>query len=288
MKNLLIIAAIVLSYNIAATQNEPFDNAVKQKMISYIGNGNSASTHYLKPIILKIKNLLNISKTIKIENGQTFIAGDTSYQNLVVTKEMIVTIPANGNKTVELFAMCIEHSDRAPMDNVIYKDGKMAGPSLKGLTMIIEKKGYHDQTGQEAVWCIANNEPVENIAGFNNEEVLELQKYVCSVTGQKMPPPPAPDDYLHNYNYTKFKRTIGGYFEFEFSEKSNVKVAMFNDRGIVVRELYNQINVTPGFHKIKFEFDGSAFEYGKYSIKMIVNGEVFYDKKMEIKEPERE
>ncbi len=285
MKNIFILAAIILSYNIAASQEEPFNKAVKEKIISYVANGNSKSTHFLKPLILKLQNLLNTSKTVKIENGQTFIAGDSAYQNLVVTKEMIVTIPANSVKTVELYAMCIEHHDSAPTDNVIYKEGKMAGPSLKGLTIIIEKKRYFDQIAQEAVWCIVNDNPIEDIAGFNNEEVLELQKYVCSVTGKKIPPPPAPDDYLHNYNYTNFKRTIGGYFEFDFGKKSNVKVAMFNNRGIIIRELYNQTNITPGFHKIKFEFDGSAFEYGNYIIKMIIDGNVYYEKDIELKEP---
>lgn len=285
MKSILILAAIILAYNIAIAQEEPFDKAVKQKMISFVANGNSKSTHFLKPLILKLQNLLTTTKTVKIENGQTFIAGDSAYQNLVVTKELIVSIPPNGNKTVELYAMCIENHDSAPVDNVIYKEGKMAGPSLRGLTMIIEKKGYFDQTAQEAVWCIVNNNDIEDIAGFNNEEVLELQKYVCSVTGKKIPPPPAPDDYLHNYNYKNFKRTIGGYFEFDFTKKSNVKVAMFNIRGIVIRELYNQTNVAPGYHKIKFEFDGSAFEYGNYIIKMIIDGDVFYEKEIELKEP---
>lgn len=285
MKNILILTAIILSYNIAKSQEEPFNAAVKQKMISFVASGNSKSTHFLKPLILKLQNLLNTSKTVKIENGQTFIASDSAYQNLVVTKEMIVTIPANGNKTVELYAMCIEHHDNAPIDNVIYKEGNMAGPSLKGLTMIIEKNNYFDQIAQEAVWCIVNDNPIEDIAGFNNEEVLELQKYVCSVTGKKIPPPPAADDYIHNYNIKTFKRTIGGYFEFDFSKKSNVKVAMFNNRGIVIRELYNQTNVAPGFHKIKFEFDGSAFEYGNYKIKMIIDGNIYYERNIELKEP---
>jgi hypothetical protein len=285
MKNILILTAIILSYNIAKSQEEPFNAAVKQKMISFVASGNSKSTHFLKPLILKLQNLLNTSKTVKIENGQTFIASDSAYQNLVVTKEMIVTIPANGNKTVELYAMCIEHYDNAPVDNVIYKEGKMAGPSLKGLTMIIEKNNYFDQIAQEAVWCIVNDNPIEDIAGFNNEEVLELQKYVCSVTGKKIPPPPAADDYIHNYNIKTFKRTIGGYFEFDFNKKSNVKVAMFNNRGIVIRELYNQTNVAPGFHKIKFEFDGSAFEYGNYKIKMIIDGNIYYERNIELKEP---
>jgi hypothetical protein len=288
MKKLFVLAAIILSYNIAVSQEEPFNAAVKQKMISYIATGNSKSTHFLKPLVLKLTNLLNTPKTIKIDNGQIFVAGDSAYQNLVVTNELIVTIPPKGNKSVELYAMCIEKHDSAPVDNVIYREGKMAGPSLKGLTMIIQKKKYFDQIGQEAVWCIENNSPVENIAGFNKDEVLELQKYVCSVTGKKMPPPPAPDDYLHNYNYSNFKRTIGGFFEFDFNKKSDVKVAMFNSRGIVMRELYNQTNVSPGNHKIKFEFDGSAFENGTYTIKLIVDGEVFYKKELELKEPHRD
>jgi hypothetical protein len=269
--------AFAASFSAMADQDPvPLDKAIKSGLVKIQASGNSESTHYLKPMILEFYNPKNTSVEINVEPGWIFIAGDTSYQNLIVTDEIFVQINPNGKKKVEIWAMCIEDDDRAPSTDVVYKMDKLAEPNLLGLVQMIAKNNWHNSEAQHAVWAMACNSPVEDIAGYNTAMVQELQKYVCTKKGIELPPPPAEDDYEHNYDYARsnFKREIGGWFEFDFPKKSEVHVAMFDANGILVRELYNNKEVAPGFHKIEFAFDATVYNDDKYYIKMIVNGEV--------------
>jgi hypothetical protein len=286
MKNMLLITALLLTSTFSRATTEVIDlkEALQQKMVSCTFRGNGASTHYLKPFKLKIKNLKNKDIIVRIPNGFTFMAEDSSYQNLIITEERRLALTPLTTKAYDLYAMCIEEHDRAPDDSVKYKPWKMANKVLAGLTKLIQEKKLYNCTAQQAVWVLACNAPIEDVAGNPDEGSAELLKYIFDATGKKLPPPPVYNDdpdKPESYHQTKYSLEISGFFEFDFPETSAVHVAMFDANGMVVHELYKNNKVPKGYHKIDFTFDATVDTADLYYIKMIANGEVMMSKKLQ-------
>lgn len=262
-------------------------DAIKSKQVECTITGNSNSTHYVKPLTIKIKNLKN-AFTLNIDNGQIFIADDSSYQNVVVTNGFLASFKAGEQKEFHVYAMCIEHSDRAPGDIAKYKMGSMSDVKLKKMTMFIEEKKYFNQTAQQAVWAVVGNTQVSEISGYAEDGWEDIVKFTATLLGQPIPPKPSDNDYKRNYNVAPTKRVMKGNFEFDFPSASNVTIGMFNKDGIIVRELYNNPAHPKGTQKLHFEFDAGEYNDKIYYIKVIVDGEVFIEKKIETLNPRLE
>lgn len=281
MKTLTLFLMLTSISAIADDVISAFD-AVKKGLISVSFKGNSNSTHYTTPLSGTFTNLKNKEITIKIENGRTFIAKDSSYQNLVITEERLLVLKAEQKKTLIFHAMCIESSDRSPNDNVLYALGPMANEKLCKMTQFIGQNKYFNSSGQHAVWVFACNKPLEDIVGMDETGTDNIIKKAAEISGKPVPKKPAADDYIHNLRSTNMKRTIEGFVEYEFSTTENVSIAMFDKNNIVVRELYHNSAEKPGPHKQKFQFDGTVYKDKFYYIRLIVDDKVFYERKFEL------
>jgi hypothetical protein len=201
---------------------------LKQAMVKgYIQcsfQNNKGYTHYSQCLLAEIKNTSSRVLSIKIDNGMQVCPDDSIYQNLIVTENLFVTINPQQSITVPIYAMCTEPHDRAPGNiSINYKLAKDASGVMKAVTEFIMQNKYHNSEGQEAVWCVAANEDLDAISGYDTIAVAKLQGLISKLTGKKIPPPPAPDDYKRNYYahaYTP-KITLGGNFQYNFAKARN-------------------------------------------------------------------
>ena len=69
---------------------------------------------------------------------------------------------------------------------------------------------------------------------------------------------------------------------FSYSWKASVSVGLFNQRNVLVRELYNDPAVTPGEHKVSYAFDNSVYTDSVYYARLISDGEVKINRKIEL------
>lgn len=263
--------------------NEIYDlkDATEQAIISTAISGNDESPHYTKPLLLTLKNLKSKSVTIKVSNGQQFLSKDPDTQDIIVNKEEMITLNAHETKTLPLYGMCTQQNNGGPGISSEYTLGTVADGNLVALTKEIEKRKAFNTLGQYAVWSITENNHLNSISGFDEEEALYLKTFVA---GLKNIPVPEydPDDYLTNYtNNHLVKRSAKGNFRFKFSEESAVTIAMFDENDIVVRELYNNPKVASGTHDLNFEFDVSVYQNKAYYVRMIVDGDIKINMKME-------
>ena len=250
-------------------------NAGDQRFIKFTVKGNGKSPHYIRPLTLSLTNLKNEAINIHVSNGLQFIAKDSAYQNFIVTREEIIALKPGEQKDVDLFAMCTEATDHAPDQNAFYTVKKDMDQKLKQVAALIEKYKSFETTGQSAIWAISNNYPIENISGFDTAQASRLQKLVSRLTGRPMPPPPGKDDYKRNYYCSHvFIDKIGGKFEYKLSREMEIRIAMFDKNGMIVRELYSNSTEQPGYHQFNFEFDASVYHDKYYFIKLLVDGNV--------------
>jgi hypothetical protein len=256
-------------------------SVLENKLITLQVTGNENSTHYTKPILAKITNTSQYPLRFFIANGQIFRAEDSTVQDIVIVKEELIALKANETKELPLYGMCIELSNSGNNSETLFYTDGIADEKLLKLTQEIEKSKNFNTLGQYAVWTLTDEYGLNSISGFDMEEASRLKTFVAGILDVPVPKYD-PNDYTTNYyNDGLIKRAAKSRFKFTFSEDSAVTIAMFDENNIIVRELYNNSNVKAGYHELEFKFDVEVYQNQAYYIRMIVDGEIEIDMKME-------
>jgi hypothetical protein len=277
---LVILATVPFTYSFRMkpeAESVTLQQAIASKYIEVNFENNRGTTHYNKCLLAHISNKTAKVLTIQVDNGTQVTPDDSTYQNLIVTQNVFVTVNPNGTQDITINAMCTEPSDRAPYNDVMhYKMAKNADGVMKAVVDLIDKKNYFNGEGQQAVWCVAADRSLDAIAGYDTTAVKNLQQLISKLTGKKIPPPPKYDDYVHNYYAPPAvkKITIGGEFEYKFVKPKNILIGMFDKNNVLVRELYKKDGESAGVHKQKYEFDASVYTDKSYYIRLVVDGKV--------------
>ncbi len=282
MQKSAIILLLLFGCSISFGTPVKLGDALQSKKININVHGNSASTHYLEPLVAELTNAGNEAMTIAIESGDMFIPDDAAKQNIVVTGNQMLTLQPNEKKSVKIKGMCTESSDGCGSDETTYKFQAAGNANLKKLATFIDSKKYQTSTAQYAVWSLMNNDDLNSIYGADSTEENDLKKFMASLTGKTFAIKNK-TDYRTNY-YAPPVESVGGNFEYNFNKAKDVQIAMFDKNGILVRELFNQKKVAAGDHKFHFEFDSGVYTDDVYYFKLIVDNEVMVDQNWDIKE----
>ncbi|MBV1924499.1 MAG: hypothetical protein KUG68_10785 [Flavobacteriaceae bacterium] len=283
MKKFIIcfIALISISASQPTIITYDLKTAIEKKLVSCSFFGNDESTHYYQPVKIDITNLTNKNISIRIPNGQKFIADSTKVQDLIITQEELIALTPKKKELKPLFAMCIQKYKSASNKLTTYKLGDLADGSIKKISEEIEKNKSFNTLGQYTIWAITDEFPIEEIAGFQEKESIHYQKFVANLLN--IPVPKYDSKKYETYYETarSFKRSVVGEFKYKFSRKNHVTLGLFNEQDIIVRELYNNPHEKPGKHTFNFAFDTENYSEPTYFIRMVVNGEVKINMKME-------
>jgi len=278
-----IIAIAICCYSfLSTTDYMELNDAISSGAVKCTITGNKESTHYIKPIFIDVKNKRNVPVSIKISNGMQFEPTDSSYQNMIVTRQELFALNPGGSIKIPLYAMCTENHDRAPNETTFYKPLKTAKGNLLKLTQMVESKKIFDPLGQSAVWAMTYNSPLEDIVGYDTTTARQLVRFVAVALGKKAPPPPHLDDTYRNYYapVESYKVTMSGKFEYKFNKPKAITIAMFNKDNIVVRELFRNPRVEPGLHVLEYKFDATQYKDEFYYIRLLADGDILLTGKM--------
>lgn len=267
-----------LGFTIAKTIS--FSDALLSKKINYTAHGNSNSTHYLEPIIIELANNSNEIFYINFESGDQFFPTDTNKQNIVITEQRLIVLQPKEKQSVKLKGMCTEQNNASGNSETSYMFTDKKNEHLTKLTNFISTKKYQTSAAQYAVWSLMNNSDINAIYAADSTEENDLKKFMALLTGKTFAV--KTKDYKYNY-YTPPREKVGGNFEYNFNKAQDIQIAMFDENGILVRELFNQKKVAAGNHKINFEYDSSVYTDAIYYFKLIVGNEVMVNRKWDAK-----
>jgi hypothetical protein len=269
------------SFTFTATNEYSLNQAMTQQIISASFLHNPNSVHYEKPIMAQLQNESNKTVTIRIPAGLVFTADDDGDQNIVVMQDMMATLSPHQKKTLPLSGNCMEASDNAGDEGSTYSLKGKADANLYKTVQYLKTNKICPSLGQKAIWCITDGEDLESIFDMDNDKAEDLRGYVSELTGQPLPNPEVFDSYAYDYDAEPVIK-VQGAVNLEFSYKTEVQVALFNDAGTLVRELFRFENLEPGPHRLPYKFDNSVYTDKRYTIKIIEKGEVLLQQEVKL------
>jgi len=274
-----ILLLLLFAGNIfnASANTLKLNDAIQSKKISCSIHGNSSSTHYLEPVVLELTNNSNEVLSIVVSGGEMFIPTDSNKQNILVTHTELLVLQPKEKNSFKIKGMCTERNDASGNDQTVYTfNGINYNDKLKKLADFISAKKYQSSAAQFAVWSLINDGDINSIYSSDSTEENDIKKFIANLTGKTFTV--KTKDYKYNY-YAPPKEKVGGNFEYSFTKAQDIQIAMFDENGILVRELFNQKKVPSGTHKLSFEYDSSVYTDAVYYFKLIVGNEVMVNRK---------
>lgn len=275
MRTLFIVTLISVKFlSISFAEQYDVMDALNKKIIQLKVTYDISHSHYSFPLKGTFSNLTNKPVVINFSAGQLFQADDTLYQSFVCNQGQLVQLNPSGKRMISINGMCINTHRSAGTTTNTYSVAQVGNKNLIVLAKYIEEhKLFNNYEAQNAMWCISDNNPLEDIVGYDTSSVRKLQRFVAGITGKPVPRPPSMDDYRHNYYSTRIlKKKIKGEFEFNIAKTREFYIAMKNKDGVVVRELFQKQNLEKGKHKVNFEFDATCYTEKKYFIDLYRDG----------------
>lgn len=282
---LCLIAVVTLSwsadYHSAAVA---LDEAVRTGLIRVSATHDPDSPHYKYPLKVSVSNIGKSPVHVDIYPGLLFEAEDETYQGLLVTEQKRLAIAPGKTEEFALAAKCIHSARAAGSNQTIYKTPVKSDTLLVRLAELIAQKQWQNSEAQQAVWVLANKEPYENIYGPDTVTVLALQQAVAGLQKKPLPERILPQPYAYNYYAGNMEIEITGYFEYKLSSAREIEIALFNDRGVLTRELLRKHVSSPGKHRFDYTLDGAAFEEDKYYVRLIMDGRIMLSRALPLGE----
>lgn len=274
MKNVIIL--IIIGLTCFAANAENIKSLVSARKIKVNCSGDDKEVHYVKPLKLKLTNISSNNVNIEIPAGFIFTPDDSTYQEIVVTEQMLATLSPGMSKEISLHGMCIEPSDHAPNSNSTFIPDRMGDAKLVKLAQFIEKNQYYTGTAQQAVWALVDDRGLESITGFDSTEVNNLIAFMHDLTGKPIPPKPSADDYERDLNSKAMKVKVSGEMEYNIKSTYQVSWAMYDANGLLIREMYNGF-LGPGSGVLTYEYDATVYQDPKYIIRLVADGRIIYE-----------
>ncbi|MCC6723633.1 MAG: hypothetical protein IT258_03930 [Saprospiraceae bacterium] len=255
--------------------------AVKKGLLSITAEG--AGGHSGECLQLNLKNKSKKRLEVHVPAGQIFEAGDSSLQNLMVSKAETFFVESGASKMGKLFGFCVEASDGSPGGGSLFKMGKLAeGNLLKIAKYLSDNKLHEHPNAQYAVWAVSDADRLEGIGD------PALTKYVADLLGKPMPEyhiqyqtPPQDRQLPGQPANWREAFAMNGLFYYDLMADQNVDFGLYNEAGELVHSLFKGRPQKKGQHKFRFEFEIKGLAKGKYFARLSSRGQVIKELAME-------
>jgi len=282
---MLIGSQLIFSAHQEAVKSLSLPEALNSKHISVQAEYVDGAPHYKYPLSVQLENLQNTPLQVDIKSGHVFLADNSQLQDMIVTEDRPVVLQPREKKTLTLAAMCISPSKGSGYKGTTYRFSNDVDPSLSQLASYVGNRKMQTSEAQQALWVIVNKQPLSCIYGPDTILSLELQKQVAAIRKEKIPEKlQVSNSYQYNYYYGELKIELSGYFDYDISKARNMEIAMFNEGGVLVRELMRKQVSTAGKHRFDYKFDASVYEDDVYYVKLIMDDRIIVSRKVPLGE----
>ncbi len=186
MRFFFLAVILIANFNCFATTTTLNEGLKSNKLKVLVTGNNTAnnptkSSHTGKCLKVTITNSSNASQEVKIENAYHFTNEYDHKQDLISTENYIVKLNANESKTIAINALCGEKSNASPSETDTFKLAYKHDGAIEKLTTILQRLKAFDNTAQQAMWCLTDNNSIDNIFDTNMDSTIEneLVKFIA-------------------------------------------------------------------------------------------------------------
>jgi hypothetical protein len=284
-ESILFSSLLMFSSYQEAVKNLSLQEALKNKHISIQVEYVDGAPHYKYPLSVQIENLQSTPLLVDIKSGHIFQPDDDQLQDMIVTEDQPVALQPREKKTLILAAMCISPSKGSGYKGTSYRLSEESDPALQQLATFIGKSKIQTSEAQQALWVLVNNQPLSCIYGPDTVLSLGLQQQVAAIRKEQIPEKLlVSNSYQYNYYYGELKIELSGYFNYDIHKARNMEIAMFNERGVLVRELMRKQVSSAGKHRFDYKFDASVYDEDVYYVKLIMDDRIIVSRKVPLGE----
>ncbi|MBI2968513.1 MAG: hypothetical protein HYY40_11985 [Bacteroidetes bacterium] len=222
-------------------------------------------------IEMEVKNISYDTVFLRIEAGRVLIAGDSAFQNILITGADSFFLTVGQTLKRDIFGMCMEMTDRSPVKDAKSTVGDMAGKALEAIARFIGKYNYYNGTGQHAVWVLSNNIPIESVHATDDPLVKDLHKLLHQVTGKPIP------WYTLEYKqdtahlFTGIPVKLFANFQYYLANNGLASLILYDENNNIVQKLFLNLPHHPDDHEYVFVLDVSLWKRGSYFCKLFVD-----------------
>jgi hypothetical protein len=180
----LSVAGVILFLSFVPTEKRlTIDEAVKAKQVK--ANVTSKGGHSGSCVKLEVTNNLKEKVTVVISPGTVFKPNDEGDQDIFVVKEQVIVLNPSQKKVLDASGFCCQLHDSSPAQGSGFTVGVTPNEKLRKLAEHINQNSYPEDSYQQAVWCVSDNDPVTNLYSDDPSAVKPLREFICKLTGQK-------------------------------------------------------------------------------------------------------
>jgi len=225
-------------------------------------------------INMNIKNLFGDSLLLFIEAGRRLDSKDSTEQDILIVKDVFVSLASNQEKIVDVTGFCCQAHNHAPQEKSVFLVGALADKRLNELARYLNKAKLGNSPIQSAVWAISDNNEVSSITEDGTEEVAKLRKFVGKLKN-------LPADYgWYSIYYKKVKdqlfsgvpEKVTGHFNYMIRDISHVFVNIRDAKGTVVKSFEVSNAADRGSYIYDLNWDVSNTPPGVYTVRIYENG----------------
>jgi hypothetical protein len=300
MKKLMVIGFFMNVASLVYSQTPiNFTEAWQKKQIEASFKGNDKSVHYIKPLVITIKNLQKTALHILLESGTYFASEPLDYQDITITEDLIVKLQPNQSQTLEVYGVCTEAGNAAPGATVSYAPSPAPKPEFAILAKYLaQEKLYGTSEAQHAMWVLSNNHDWKNIYASTDEKgeiARKIRNQIAKIKGIELKLTPEGELILSEKTYQVIKNgqvytqytyqvtetqtsrcEMSGGADYRIAQPAKMRLAMFDEKNVLVREIYFNEKEKAGTHAIKYAYDCDKYPNSVYHFKLIKNDHIYF------------
>ena len=265
----LLLLIICTCQPLAASETIKFQDAVKRKMILCQLEGTD-SGHVGACISMYVANPTANELRLAFDVGMVLEPDSSIIQNMMITQQLLVTLPPFSRKTTRLYAMCIENSDRPPGKGIRFRPKEMASPALQEMGQLVARLNVQRSCGQQAVWCISGSTDTSAISDDNRAMQQNLRMKTAALWEKYgLRKQLSRNKQVMEYENVRFPVVI----KYELLKPTQVMIGMYSRQNELLEIFVSNEMQQAGIHQYQMEVGGIRKHSGSRFVRLFLNGQ---------------
>jgi len=286
---LLISALLILSFSIK-TFAEEVEKSKSVSIHELISKGalrvsvQGAGGHEGECILMYLENPSADTTFFRIEPGRVLSSLDTSIQDILITREEMLSLAPGEQRMIDIYGFCGQASNASPDSAQVFRVGEMADSMVVVLAEFLNERdnNFPEDAIQHAVWCLTDDYDVDEIYSDDLASIADLRTLVASLKGNEEQWFSIENVPASSGGYSYYTKTITGKFEIFIPVDCMVDIIIIDEYGEKWDEFEKDVPYKDGTYQYSFKLTATNWPQGKYFLCILGDGNLLYKKAFEL------